>query len=329
MSRPRKNPADRWMPDRVYKNQSSYVFKPRGTRQTITLCNLDAPKHKVIQLWEAERKKLEQPTNTLSSLADEFFASEHFLGLAASTQRDYRDKNAPKVLAVFGKMDRNKVRPEHIRAYMDKRGLKSRVQANREKSFLSMLYQWGYERGRVKGNPCKGVRSFTEKARTRYITDDEYAAVFKAGDAVVRKAMEIAYCCGLRTADVLGMKRSQFQEEGIVVKQQKNGTTDIREWSPRLRAAIETKLPGPSSATYVIHNAQGQAITSSAFRTRWKKAKDKAALQDPDLVFDFTFHDIKAKAVSDYEGNKQDFSGHKTAAMVAVYDRKMKRVKSH
>jgi len=141
--------------------------------------------------------------------------------------------------------------------------------------------------------------------------------------------MEIAYSCGLRTADVLGMKRSQFQEEGIIVKQQKNGTTDIRERSPRLRAAIEAKLPGPSSATYVIHNVQGKPITSGAFRTRWKKAKDRAALQDPELTFDFTFHDIKAKAVSDYEGNKQDFSGHKTAAMVAVYDRKMKRAESY
>lgn len=329
MTRTRKNPADRWMPDRVYKNQSSYVFKPRGTNQTITLCKLDTPKHKVIQLWEAERKRLEQPTNTLNALAEEFFKSEHFLGLAASTQRDYRDKNAPKILAVFGKMDRNKVRPEHIRAYMDKRGQKSRVQANREKSFLSMLYQWAYERGKAKGNPCKGVRKFKEEARTRYVTDDEYAAVFKAADPVVKKAMEIAYCCGLRTADVLSMKRNQFQEEGIVVRQRKNGTTDIREWSPRLRAAIDIPLPGTPSATYVIHNEHGQPFTYDAFRHHWKRAKDLAAERDCELRFDFTFHDIKAKAVSDYEGNKQDFSGHKTASMVAVYDRRMKRVKSH
>ncbi len=41
----------------------------------------------------------------------------------------------------------------------------------------------------------------------------------------------------------------------------------------------------------------------------------------------FTFHDLKAKGVSDFEGNKQDASGHKTLAQVATYDRKKKEVK--
>jgi hypothetical protein len=40
-----------------------------------------------------------------------------------------------------------------------------------------------------------------------------------------------------------------------------------------------------------------------------------------------TFHDIKAKAVSDYEGSTRDkqlFSGHKTENQVNTYDRKVK-----
>ena len=45
---------------------------------------------------------------------------------------------------------------------------------------------------------------------------------------------------------------------------------------------------------------------------------------DGELNIDFTFHDIKAKAISDYEGNKQEFSGHKTQSQVAIYDRKVK-----
>lgn len=39
------------------------------------------------------------------------------------------------------------------------------------------------------------------------------------------------------------------------------------------------------------------------------------------------FHDIKAKAISDYEGStrdKQMFSGHKTENQVNTYDRKVK-----
>ncbi len=39
-----------------------------------------------------------------------------------------------------------------------------------------------------------------------------------------------------------------------------------------------------------------------------------------------TFHDLKAKGISDYEGSSRDkqlFSGHKTESQVLVYDRKL------
>ncbi|EBU6851489.1 integrase, partial [Salmonella enterica subsp. enterica serovar Typhimurium] len=43
--------------------------------------------------------------------------------------------------------------------------------------------------------------------------------------------------------------------------------------------------------------------------------------------FGCTFHDIKAKAISDYEGSSRDkqlFSGHRTESQVLTYDRKVK-----
>ena len=40
----------------------------------------------------------------------------------------------------------------------------------------------------------------------------------------------------------------------------------------------------------------------------------------------FTFHDLKAKGVSDFQGEKRDAAGHKTVAMAEVYDRKKGRV---
>ncbi len=49
--------------------------------------------------------------------------------------------------------------------------------------------------------------------------------------------------------------------------------------------------------------------------------------QKKKLVFFFgcTFHDIKAKGISDYEGSSRDkqlFSGHKTESQVIACDRK-------
>ncbi|AYB49643.1 hypothetical protein CJJ19_09595 [Candidatus Williamhamiltonella defendens] len=43
---------------------------------------------------------------------------------------------------------------------------------------------------------------------------------------------------------------------------------------------------------------------------------------------DCTFHDLKAKGISDYKGSTKDkqlFSGHKSESQILVYDRKVKK----
>lgn len=58
----------------------------------------------------------------------------------------------------------------------------------------------------------------------------------------------------------------------------------------------------------------------------WVEARNLAG-QLSGITTDFTFHDLKAKGISDYEGSSRDkqlFSGHKTETQVLVYDRKVK-----
>ncbi len=192
MSRPRKKPADNWMPPRVRKGKSAYEFRTIDGR-TIRLCGFESSQADV---WVAfERPMISQKEDsTFTGLINEFLLSGDFCELAAETQKDYR-KYSSKIIAVFGKMMPDNIKPEHIRKYMDKRGVKSRVQANREKSFMSRIFRWGYERGKVKLNPCQGVKQFKEKARTRYITDEEYIALYDVAPPVVKVAMELAYLC--------------------------------------------------------------------------------------------------------------------------------------
>lgn len=66
---------------------------------------------------------------------------------------------------------------------LDKRGAKSVTHANREKSFMSRLFRWAYERGMVKLNPCKGVKQFKEVARERYIAYTFYTSRAATGSA--------------------------------------------------------------------------------------------------------------------------------------------------
>lgn len=57
-----------------------------------------------------------------------------------------------------------------------------------------------------------------------------------------------------------------------------------------------------------------------------EKSQRRGADQIPTLNFDFTFHDLKAKGISDLQGNiyeKQAISGHKNVEQTARYDRKI------
>lgn len=330
MAGKRKNPADSWMPPRVYRGKAAYEFRNKENK-AIRLCALTEPQSAV---WVAYEKVIneEKEIKTFHNLTMQFLASPDFMDLAPDTRKDYT-KYSGKLLPVFGKINPDKIKPEHIRRYMDQRGLASRTQANREKSFLSRVFRWGYERGYVQRNPCQGVKQFKEIARERYITDEEYNAVYDVAPDVVRVAMELAYLCVARQSDVLALSEDQLREAGIFIRQGKTGVKQIKAWSPRLRAAISLARslplkPGISSL-FLIHQPAGSKYSRDGFNTRWRDTKIAAQEKYPHLKIDFTFHDLKAKGISDLEGSleeKQAISGHKNPRQTAVYDRKTKIV---
>ena len=75
-----------------------------------------------------------------------------------------------------------------------------------------------------------------------------------------------------------------------------------------------------------IHQPSGSKYTRDGFNSRWMKAKEAAREAYPNLDFNFTFHDLKAKGISDLSGNiydKQAISGHKNVEQTARYNRKI------
>ncbi|MCX8958354.1 integrase [Erwinia psidii] len=330
MARPRKNPADKDLPPRVSRGRSAFEFKPAGGG-TIKLCPFDTPMSKIWAAYERLLKDNEQQRD-FTALVERFFLSADFNALSKATRSDYR-KYSGRILKPFGRMSPNDIKPQHIRKYMDMRGAKSIVQANREKAFMSRVFRWAYERGLVKMNPCQGVRQYTETPRERYVTDREYQALYESADLLVRVAMEISYLCCARQGDVLALRRDQLLAEGIYIRQGKTGVRQIKAWSPRLRAAVAMALDLPANhgvvSTFLLRQPTGDRYTSSGFSNRWRAAKERAQKTFPDLRFDFTFHDLKAKGISDLKGTlqeKQAISGHKNIEQTARYDRKIKVV---
>ncbi|WP_191938254.1 hypothetical protein IFU37_012745 [Pantoea agglomerans] len=118
--------------------------------------------------------------------------------------------------------------------------------------------------------------------------------------------------------------------EGILIKQSKTSVAQIKGWSDRLRSAIELSSQLPlnqgMSSIYIIHQPSGAGYTRDGFNSRWLKLKKEAKEKFPELDFDFTFHDLKAKGVSDLSVDiykKREISGHKNVEQTARYDRKI------
>tara|TARA_B100002003_G_C13597319_1_gene308355 strand:- start:85 stop:498 length:414 start_codon:yes stop_codon:yes gene_type:complete len=134
----------------------------------------------------------------------------------------------------------------------------------------------------------------------------------------------------MRKSEILKATKNQVKDKGFDTKRLKGSRDTLTLWSDRLNQAIQAAYQLPSKVSHMsedaplIHNKWGVAIKKSAFESAWQRLKTKMKKAG---IEPFTFHDLKAKGVSDFEGNKQDASGHKTAAQVAVYDRKKKEVK--
>ncbi|EOG5422580.1 tyrosine-type recombinase/integrase [Cronobacter sakazakii] len=326
MGRPRKNKQDNRLPPRVYKYKYSYVWKPKETGSSVTLAPVKGTSMSALWAKYEAVKAKNHDVMTVAKLWNLFLSSPAFTELAPRTQKDYR-QHQRALLAVFGKMKADAVKIEQVRVFMDKRGLESKTQANHELASLSRVYGWGYERGYVKGNPCKGIRKFTTKARTVYITDEQYTAIYQEASPGLRIAMEVSYLCAARLGDVLGLRWSDIMDAGIFIEQNKTGTKQIKEWVPRLRAAIQlAKNTFGSTGQFVISTSKGGKVMPKTLNNWWNDAK-RAAEKRNGASFGCNFHDIKAKAISDYEGSSRDkqlFSGHKTENQVVIYDRKIK-----
>ena len=231
-----------------------------------------------------------------------------------------------KILAVFGKMKPEVVRPVHIRQFMDKVGEKHPVSANRHHSYLSYLFGWAYERDLCKMNPAKDVKKFPEISRDRYVEQDEFDFVYNlalnGGSPYIAHMMKIAYLCRMRPSEARTLTEKHILPEGIFVERGKGSENEITRWSPALKQAVNAaRAMHPDAPVHVdrplFHDKHGVMISRSAYKSAWQRVINKA--QKEGLSDRFTFHDLKARGITNHH---QKHGGHKTKKMERVYDRK-------
>lgn len=344
MARKRTQQNHHALPKYVYIVRGWYIYREHLGKgklgKFIKLCPESALISEVWQKYESITC-VGAPRKTLDWLMQQYLQSGQFAAKSVETRRKYNQnarqlsQTTIKTGGLFGQIDAERITRGVIQKYIDARkkqdGSPAPVAANREISFLSVCYNWACNRDLLTNNPCTGVERNTEKSRTRYVSELEYRQVFRMAEKWphVQCAMEFAYLCRMRLCEVLDLKQSDIIDAGIHVRRRKGSRDNITTWTARLEAAVKLSksLPMPAAHPidpHLIRGQSGQRLTESGFQTLWQKLMIEAADQGMER---WTFHDLKARGVSDSSGDKQQASGHKTAAMVAVYDRKLAEVK--
>lgn len=337
MARKRNEAKHHALPPYVYIRRGNYIHRPYlgdgKFGKDVKLCPDTALISEVWQRYEAITTP-GAPRKTVGWLIDQYLASKQHIAKAPKTRKEYEKnartlRNSPtKSGALFEQVDAERVTPGAIRKYIDNRA--AQVSANREIAFLSICYSWAVERDLMKANPCKEVRRNSEKPRDRYVTDAEYQIIYDmaAPWPLIQCAMEFAYLCRMRLCEVLELKKSNILDSGLLIQRRKGSRGNITLWNDRLRAAVQAtnSLPMPNYAqddAYLIRSQRGDKLTEDGFSTLWQRLMVMAETKGLER---FTFHDLKAKGVSDTKGDKQTASGHRSAAMVDTYNRKLAEV---
>jgi len=342
MGRNRGARRDNSLPDYVYRVKSKnrvlwreYLGQGRFGR-TVTLVDdrdrplpHDAPQRDIFAAYK--RQIAQDRGRTLEWLFEKYLQSLAFQGLTKRTQDHYRWyiktisgrqlKNGRR----FGDVALTALEPPVFARYRDARSATNEhqkgapVAANRELQFLSAVCSWAVEQGHLQSNPAAGVRRNREESRTRYIYDWELELVEYHAQDYVAVMMELAYLLRARWQEVASLdRRRHILEEGVWVERTKRSESEITRWSPRLRDAVNAAQSiNPSVfSRWLLHGQDGEQIKYQALKSAYRRAMDRAL--EKGLKERFTFHDIKAKGITDHKTNA---GGHRSQRMRDVYVR--------
>lgn len=305
------------------------VFKPDQY-----LCSINAPRS---QFWTAYERVTGVRKDTLAWLLTAYLESDQFKDKAERTRSAYKGYAATlKAQRVgrelFGDVELIRIDMVTIRTYLDNyrdsKGVRAPISANRQIQFLKSAWNWALERHRhVPPNPCTGVALNKQTARTRYVTQEEFAAFKATTTGYIPVFMELAYLCRARWSEIAKLKASDLLDEGVRLARAKGSEGEITAYTPRLHYATEqAKAHNPTApipitgGKFLIHTKKGEPISQNAFQTAWGRAMRAWIAAGGER---FTFHDLKAAGYSDM---KMQSAGHRSGKMHKTYNRKLQIV---
>lgn len=299
---------------------------------------------------------------TLDWLLGEFEASLDYRQLAAATRDDYAycrgvlQARPTKLGVPFAQLERSRITPPLIQRLVSAIAETHPTKANHVKRYLSAAFQWGRRNVAGVTNPAAGVRQAKERKAHKMPADATMRAVVAflraRGSLPGRRpgsvapylwaVAVIAYKCRMRSVEVRDLTDASATDDGVLVKRRKGSDDSLVRWDADLRdawgalvarrAAVWLRKPAlrAKADRPLVVSEDGAVLSRSALNSAWRRAMALAIEANVIAAGDrFGMHGLKHRGVTDTEGGrdaKRAASGHKTAAMVALYDHEIPAV---
>lgn len=228
--------------------------------------------------------------------------------------------NSAVIRKRFGHFGLSEIEPHHVYEYVSKRG--KLTAAHREMELLSHALTWAVQWGLIKAHPFKGQvrfeRALQPQRKQRYVEDWEIIealslpALRKRGSVQMCQAyIRLKLVTGLRQTDLLRLRKSDGQPDGISVTPSKTaGTTgraQLFKWTPERRQAWDMALATRpvDIAPYVFCTARGESYYDEAtgrapgFSSIWQRFMARVTKETK--AKRFAERDLRAKVGSDAE----------------------------
>jgi integrase len=303
--RPRKH--NRNLPPCVYHRHGAYYLVKAG-KWTRLAAELPAALREYARL-------LDQPRGGMAQLIAE--AMPVILAGKAENTREQYTVAARRLQDILAEFSPDQVTSRHV-AQIRKSFADRYAVANRTMTVLRMVFNYALEEQIVESNPCTGVKRLAQHSRTRRILPNEYLAIKTKAKPTLQVVMDLCYLTGQRIGDVLKIKRTDLQDDGIYIEQQKTGARLVIAWTPELRNTVDAAkaLHGSVPTMYLLKGLRGKPPSYHAIWKQWTKACDAAGVEDANI------HDLRAMSGTEAEAqghNPQKLLGHTDAKMTKRY----------
>lgn len=285
--RPRK--TDKHLPSCVYERSGAFYYVKQNKW---TLIGRSLP-----EALKAYAKIIDAPTDKMPALLDRYLKD---IDVAPNTLKLY--KSAVKKLSeIFAEFEPVQVTARDMMTVMHK--LKSTPgMANIMRVVMIGAMDLAFIEQYVDRNVIRDTKKLPMAKRDRYITDAEFAAIYRIAPPTTQVIMDLCYLTGQRISDVLNIRYSDLTEHGIEIVQQKTKHRMLIAWSEDLLKVVDRakKLHASVKGMTLLHTRAGNTIPYGTVVSAWKLACGKAKVENAHI------HDIRAKAATDSNADGLD-----------------------